>query len=214
VGRKAKKAIVKNKKAYVGVTVQEPLELTRKCRKIISDVLGNKNIGFTNPKRVAGNKVFCTLTGTGATLAEAKYRYQVIPFVEFESDKYWLAITLEFIFAEGLFRLIDISILVFRGEATDSKKLALLRAEWACSPTDIDGFAEGYEAQDFNPDVAEDNDFDVDWVGGGKFHFAMAARWRTEGRKSKNDDIEMDGLFNWLDGCISYIIHQIKYLHK
>lgn len=123
-----------------GLLVDEPEDLCKPCKKAIEKALNQKNLGF-NGREVAGKegrRSLYSLVGDKATSAEEKYHYKVIPFIERRSRIYWLAVSLEFILENLRYRLASVSIFVFAGNANDERKIPLMRAEWACLPTDID----------------------------------------------------------------------------
>ena len=54
------------------------------------------------------------------------------------------------------------------------------------------------------------------WPKGDKFHFAMAARWQSpsSGPHShlQNEILDPNQLGNWIERCLAYIVHQLKYI--
>ena len=55
------------------------------------------------------------------------------------------------------------------------------------------------------------NSTDNSWDSSTKFHFAMASQWHTK----ENHRVLLDKealLYDWLVGCVQYIIEQLKYV--
>jgi hypothetical protein len=216
--------------------VPDPAAFAEECRKVIAKALGNRQLGFNPEKyRLPGNHTLYTLSGVGATQAEAKYRYPVILFHEVQGTKLWLAASLEFEFQE-LYRLINVSLLIFEGEAVDNRKLALLRAEWQSrQPNDLPshaqphwhvytwytnrdspGFKEASDIQTFTPvdtEISPGNFPETGLDKIDKFHLAMAARWCTEGENSHCQELKADDITKWLAGCLRYIRSQFEYVY-
>ncbi len=230
----------KSKKAAMGQLL-DPDDFVKDCRKVIEKVLGYRYLGFNEQRGVPGNRRLFTLNGAEATQAEAKYKYAVIPFFKSQSGIYWLAVSLEFEFQQGIYRIVNVSLLIFEGEATDNRKSALLRAEWACPqkndltrhaqphwhiyPSHINkesagartGFKADAEIQTFDPEALEIELHEgtvVEWERAEKFHFAMAARWHAEGNDAHQEEMQVDGILKWLDGCIKYIWSQFAFLYR
>jgi hypothetical protein len=238
MGKKNKQLTRQPTHIHTGIVLQDVKGLVSDCKAIFREVLQSNSLGFIE-HRAARNKLICNLTGAGATRAEAKYVYQVVPFLETPYGFYWLANSLEFKFQEGMHHLESVSILVFQGEANDERKIALLRAEWACSEADVraphaqphwhiypsrinqgfDQFRNEFQAdsevQSFEPDedVQANDDAEAEWDRAERFHFAMAARWHVEGKDAHTQEIQSDMLLNWLAGCLRYIQSQFEFLY-
>jgi hypothetical protein len=220
--------------------VSDPEAFAKLCRKAIAKAIGNEGLGFSLHSRSEGNRTLYTLSGDGATSAEAKYRYSVIPFQEAQSTKLWLAASLEFEF-QKLYRLVNVSLLIFEGEALDERKLALLRAEWESPQSNTsashaqphwhiypsrlnrlisDTGSEFKPEEDVQPFVLEDVQIDsrnvlsteLDRLK--KFHLAMSARWHVEGSGSHLEEIQLKYVLKWLEGCLSYIRSQLEYVYS
>jgi hypothetical protein len=243
MGKKRIKASPIQPPAPSGVLLENLEGIVNKCKRVIEDALAVKKLRFIT-QRVSGNRTVCLLTGEGAKRAEAKYKYSVIPFLALQSRLYWLAASLEFVFENRMYRLLSVSLLIFEGEATDDRKSALLRAEWACLDEDTRAphaqphwhiypsriNREAYEdrtefklktdIQPFAPEapvVESNNEFDIEWDRSEKFHFAMASRWHIVGFDEKGahqEEMQIDGLLKWLDGCIRYTRSQFEFLYS
>jgi hypothetical protein len=134
---------------------------------------------------------------------------------------------------------LSVSLQIFEGAAADETKSALLRAEWDCNQKigiphtqlhwhinpsrlnreieDYQSFLKEIEIREFDPNAVSansDEKSEPEWDRGGRFHFAMAARWASEGESAHNENIEHEKLLRWLDGCIRYTLGQFKYLYE
>jgi len=230
----------KSKKTAIGQLL-DPDDFAKNCRKVIEEALGYKHLGFNERRVVPGNRKLYTLNGAEATQAEARYKYAVIPFFKSRAGIYWLAVSLEFEFQRGIYRIVNVSLLIFEGEATDNTKSALLRAEWACVqendlalhaqphwhvyPSRITGeiagnqtaFTTETEGRAFDPEALEIESHKgtaIKWDRAEKFHFAMAARWHIEGKDAHQEEMQADGILKWLDGCIRYTWSQFAFLYR
>lgn len=222
-----------------GVLVENLEGLVNRCKRVIEHALAAKKLGF-NPLKASGNRTIYLLTGAGATSAEAKYKYSVVPFLALQSRLYWLAASLEFVFENKMHRLLSVSLLIFEGEATDDRKSALLRAEWArldknsrvshaqphwhVYPSRINRevyddrteFKLKTDIQAFVPEAPafeSSNELDLEWDRAEKFHFAMASRWHIDGKDAHQEEMQVDRLLKWLDGCIRYTRGQLEFLY-
>ena len=65
--------------------------------------------------------------------------------------------------------------------------------------------------EETNLENTQENSTDNSWDSSTKFHFAMASQWHTkENHKVVLHDETV--LYNWLEGCVQYIIEQLKYV--
>jgi|GEM_PF-4931515 len=230
----------KSKRLAIGQFLS-PDGFVKDCKEAIEKALNCTHIGFNEQHVISRNRKLYILTGTEATLAEAKYKYSVIPFFRSQNGIYWLAASLEFEFQQGIYRIVSVSFLIFKGDATDNRKSALLRAEWACPqktdrtrhaqphwhiyPSHINktsaeeriGFKAGAEIQIFNAEalgIEPHEETDVQWQRSEKFHFAMAARWHSEGNDAHQEEMQAGGILKWLEGCIKYTWNQFAFLYR
>ncbi|MCI0692843.1 hypothetical protein L0337_12670 [candidate division KSB1 bacterium] len=230
----------KSKKLAMGQLL-DPDDFVKDCREVIEKTLNYKHIGFNEQRGIPGNRKLYILTGAEATQAEAKYKYAVIPFFKSQNGIYWLAASLEFEFRQGIYLIVSVSLLIFKGEATDNRKSALLRAEWACPqkndlarhaqphwhiyPSHINKESAGVrtefkadaEIQTFDPEALEIEPHEgtvVEWERAEKFHFAMAARWHSEGNDAHQEKMQAGGILKWLEGCIKYTRDQFTFLYR
>lgn len=206
--------------------VKNPQRFIRECRRIVARLLDRRHLHIQDVTRPRGRRYL--LCGVDATKAEAGDRaYEVIPFCRVGAKTYWLATSLDLVDDRG-HRLANVSLVVFEGEATDPLKTPVLRAEWDSEYPDAAGlhaqphwhvyssqlaqtrpgerarFRTLTDAKPFVPDGSE-RQRDAN----GRFHFAMASQWHVTGRGSHRFDLEADGLYKWLDGCLSYIRSQL-----
>ena len=219
----------------------DPEGFVKDCREAIEKALNYTHIGFNEQHAIPGNRRLYILTGAGATRAEAKYQYPVIPFFRSQYGIYWLAASLEFQFQQGIYQIVSVSFLIFEGDATDNRKSALLRAEWACPqkndrarhaqphwhiyPSHINEevtgnrtrFKADAEIQTFDSEALENELREgtvVEWERAEKFHFAMAARWHSEGNDAHQEEMQAGGILKWLEGCIKYTWNQFAFLYR
>jgi len=53
------------------------------------------------------------------------------------------------------------------------------------------------------------------WAKASDFHFAMASNWHMDSANSAQIQInETTTLVNWMSGCITYTLGQLKFLNK
>jgi len=199
----------------------------------------NRWLGFNKMDNARRGREVYILSGAGVTLAEAQYKYTVVPFFSSSSVNYWLGVSLEFEFVEGERHLSNVCLQIFEGLATDDKKTPLVRAEWDNNqgpgqvlhaqphwhiyPSRVNREREKQQfviepgIQTFTPGVKE-GDFNgisnSEWNKAEKFHFAMASRWHIDGKNAHQEKIDTGKLPKWLDGCVSYIRDQLQYLHR
>jgi len=225
-----------------GVAISNTNDLRKDCASAINRALKIRHLRFTNLKRVPGDCCISELTGQGATIAEAKYRCQVIPIlVPIRRDILWLAVTLEMWSGTRGCYLMSAGLQVFEGQAQDDIKKPLIRGEWRCTPDDRtaehaqphwhiypatitevseDSRAEfrlETEIQQFNAESRDLATIGVrfrDWYRGEHFHFAMASRWDTEGVESHKRDLDAANLPDWLQGCVTYTLQQLQYVDR
>ena len=65
--------------------------------------------------------------------------------------------------------------------------------------------------EEANPESTYEKFTDNSWDSSTKFHFAMASQWHTK----ENHRVVLDKealLYDWLVGCVQYIIDQLKYV--
>ena len=223
-----------------GLKTPFPEDFIKECKKVVNKILPGKNLGFNRIKGPSNNEIW-ELSSNNVSHAEAKYSYTVIPFLTSETGLYWITVTIEFEYEKGTAYLMDVSIIVFKGRFTDDNKTALLRAEWDCFrkipppphaqphwhvyqsqfQTPIPSFIYPQEPDEFVPeDEKKDEPIQDDlelpqegWTRGEKFHFAMSARWHTNGEDAHQENLQHEWLLNWLNGCIKYIIIQMKSMY-
>jgi hypothetical protein len=122
----------------LGVFVNDRDDFVNKhCKAAVASALGRTSLGFSSTEATGRHTVY-SLGGPGERQADGKkYSYKVLPFKEWKGKYFWLAVTLEFDSLVGVHQLESASIFVFEGEPSDSVKNAIMRAEWACLPSDI-----------------------------------------------------------------------------
>lgn len=215
-------------------------DFVRSSKTELSKVLPGRSVGF-DKKQVAGNSEIWMLSGKGVSHAEAKYSYNVVPFLTSETGLFWITVTFEFEYDKAIAYLMSVCIIVFEGGYTDQKKTPLVRAEWDCIkevpppphaqphwhvyPGKINNnqpsFIEEEALEEFVP-IGAGQKFTTPastesgvstWTRGEKFHFAMAARWHNEGQNAHQANLQHEWVTNWIGGCIKYILIQMKSLY-
>jgi len=210
---------------------EEPRALVQKCCRNIQTALGIPHrITFEAHTAAKHQEVYSLV---GFSVAETEKQYQVIPIPGL--DNFWLAASWSFEYYKGASFLINASLLVFRGIATDRKKSALLRAEWA-PPDQIGGWSHAqphwhiYQAEIDSEQTTGRQGFQtqLDMELGAvaepgttsflkqneisHFHFAMASQWQING----NHQIELESktMLSWLSGCLEYIVSELNFLRS
>lgn len=220
-----------------GLVVQSPQHVVKACRREVRQVLSNPAYELTEVLASRAGYHY-SLTGPGATEAKADRNYKVVPFLETDLYPYWVALLLKFIPIKTQFRLSDISIVLFRGPATDEQKEPLLRAEWGCISTyDNENHAqphwhaypEGRESfllsrnqLDLAQQVMEFGaEVEAETVFGGeeelrerfsRLHLAMAARWHHGNAAAHRLALAEEEVPSWIGGCLQYLKSQLLYV--
>jgi len=159
------------------------------------------------------------LVGTNQQRVAARDEYLVHPLTDFTVDRYWAAVALDFQFSDPNHDLISVQIIVFKGDAF-SPKQPMLRAEWHCSPTDLQAHHAQPHWHAYTSEVPVSPSFDAAIPFGAppveqradalRFHFAMASRWQTEGPDAHTFALpDSKTLAKWLEGCMKYIRSQL-----
>jgi hypothetical protein len=151
--------------------------------------------------------------------------YLVHPLRIPTADQYWAAFALEFHYTDPAYDLINVQIVVFRGDPFGDKR-PLFRAEWHCSEADLAAshaqphwhiyaineprtteiFGERSAAQFTGLDIRGARDV-VD------FHFAMSAAWDAKGVDAHRAPIaDSATLTRWFEGCLQYIRSELPLL--
>jgi len=215
--------------------IADPNKFLSRCGKAVCDAIGRPRNSFDHCDDLANKRKCYILNGPLSTQAEADKRsYKTVPFFESETERFWLSALVEIEFQCKVSRLAKIGLLLFRGDATDTEKFPLLRAEW-----DIPGVIEGGEIHaqphwhiyqssvDIETFKSEDDferssfaskgipaKYDSEWDEAKKFHFAMASRWLEKSRASHQELVVIDLIPKWMERCLTYIRGQLDYLHK
>ena len=232
--------MVTNKNRSIEDGLVSPDKYIQRCRRVLEKVLKRKaGLAFSS-NELARNRELYVLSGRGATPAEAERSYNVVPFSKQRDLWFWLAVSLIFEFCQGRYFLMNISLIIFRGLASDVRKSVLLRAEWDAPEegdqalhaqphwhiyqSAVDAKAGGGQVS-FRPmaDITEvksdtepsyergDNSL---WNEADKFHFAMASRWHLDTSASHQEKIQLDGVLKWIEGCLGYVKREIHTLYS
>jgi hypothetical protein len=211
--------------------------LSLKFRPLLQSFLPDATaVAFTNAP-LANNESEFQMTGVSATTAIARNRYSVLPLLTTKKSRFWFAVV--FRFKAGLrdSRLINVSVVVFEGEAVNQYKTPLLRAEWdewidtskhaqphwhvysstvdtLVSSNDFVAGSENKALEDFGEEKLDPSGptLSSSWLDADHFHFAMAAQWHSETTESHQVQLSEDGLLKWIEGCIVYTRDQLIYL--
>lgn len=217
-----------------GLEVGSVKKFKRECGRAVNQVLGRSDLAFNIQPARQGEVVYA-LTGVGQTSAKAERTYPVVPYLFLGEKSYWLAVRLELSYVSGGRTLSGVAVLVFEGSAGDEEKVPLIRAEWAhwdestsaqhAQPhwhvyqSVLDerirqpsaGFQTESEMREFVPGQTESPKSEVM----NKFHFAMGARWHDmDGGESHKQSLKVAGVQKWLEGCLTYTLGQLRFLHS
>lgn len=199
------------------------------CRVVFEKILDRPAYGLAfRPQLVAGGVVAYHLSGPDAVRAEAGDRpYRVLPLDD--APRFWVTCALRFRPELMKARLVEVSIVFFRGGATDPKQ-PILRAEWDCisdrSNTDhAQPHWHVYQESVTPPEVSTANPVELETlqtlddvteprahrssteIGGANFHLAMASRWDLGG--SHRIPLTVEGVTGWVEGCVRYTRGQL-----
>ena len=214
--------------------IADPKKFLSGCGKAVCNALDGRGNGFDHCDDLANNRKSYILNGPGSTRAEADTRsYVTIPFFASKSERFWLSASVEIEFQNRVNRLAKIGLILFRGDASDIRKLPLLRAEW-----DIPGVIEGgemhaqphwhvYQSSVDMEDFKFEDDFeeisftsrdistryDQEWDESKKFHFAMASRWLEASGASHQESAIIALIPKWVERCLKYIRGQLQFLY-
>ncbi|MBX2978444.1 MAG: hypothetical protein KF905_04040 [Flavobacteriales bacterium] len=198
---------------------------SKQCSKSF-ELLGDRSIRFGEPRPVAGQKMLVQLNGPGSVTARTdKYTYAALPFPVSDLKLFWLAATLEFKTNRNIVTPDSATMIIFTGEAYNSDKQPLLRAEWesnAASPhaqphwhvynSRVGSIAKESELFDTAPafDPSESITTSInDYVP--KFHFAMCASWSSNNSNCVQAIQDEQCVADWLSHTLRYIQGQLVY---
>jgi hypothetical protein len=196
-------------------------------------MLGDNSIQFDEIV-LANDEVKFELSGTSIK-GTAREKYSVFLLDQVKAELLWLGGALIFKRELGVYWLKSVSLLIFKGDAFDERKTALLRAEWDnpepgvmhaqphwhVYPRFIGKLEEKAELEEdtdvsiFEPSESkpEYEIQDSDWPTSANFHYAMASTWQTTGINSHQEKLnDLNYLLNWLRGCITYTREQLAWL--
>ena len=217
-----------SRKVPSAIVVDQPRDLHQHCLRTIRDRIGIRDLAFEEIV-VPHNEILATLRGNGSVSGPGRERL-LLPLQNVVSAMFWLGASLKFAPQLTKYCLKSVSLQVFVGDWSAEKR-ALLRAEWDNpDPTPSNTHAQPHwhvyppPAVDSAPEslilepkgLASDDQQDLSrttMVHANRFHFAMASTWQDGipgQHQFKLYNREM--LTNWLDGCILYILDQLRYL--
>jgi hypothetical protein len=196
-----------------------PAVLTTSCIPILEQELGYAPLTFSQTAKRFRGVTRYELVGSYQQRATARDEYLVHPLTDSTADRYWAAVTLDFQYSDPNHDLVSIQIVVFKGDAFGPKQ-PMLRAEWHCSPADLQAphaqpHWHAYTSEEPAPfSFGEPVPFEAP-TGSSReplsFHFAMASKWQTDGPGAHTlclSDSTM--LVKWLSGCLKYIRSQLQ----
>jgi hypothetical protein len=202
-------------------------EIASACRVALKKTVENSSLAFQIQTLARGKQAFL-LTGAGSSQATVGNRnYPVLFLAVVNGELFWFALVIVFGFANRIQFLESVSMVVVKGLANDSK-VPILRAEWDCTDEHLNQIHgqphwHVYPSAILNSnletdtilDILTDPGTDTDSAPGTAslpyFHFAMATRWH-EGQTSAHATLEyVDGLTEWISGCILYTREQLLY---
>jgi hypothetical protein len=196
-------------------------------------VLGDNSIQF-DEVALPKNEIKFELSGSPIK-GTAREKYSVFLLTQVGAELLWIGGALIFKREVGIYRLKSVSLLIFKGDAFDERKTALLRAEWDnpesgvihaqphwhVYPHLIGKLEEKPEFEEdpaigiFEPpeDETENEIKDSAWPNSANFHYAMASTWQANGVNSHQEKLnDLDYLLDWLRGCITYTREQLVWL--
>lgn len=215
------------------IIVDDPSEVTLPCLKVLRALLRDNSVAFQETP-LANNEVKFGLTGSSVQ-AIARDKYSVFLLLSVRAELFWLGTTLIFRRELGRYRLLSVSLVIFKGDSFDEKKTPLLRAEWDNpDPASTTEHAQPhwhvyprlinrgssnpqvvevgvFQSLLSNTDVAHSED-DLDWPTSANFHYAMASTWQAEANGCQEKLNELRRLLGWLNGCITYSRNQLNFL--
>jgi hypothetical protein len=215
------------------IVVDRPSKVTTPVLRVLKEILGNNSIKFDEIV-LANDEIKFELSGS-ASKGTAREKYSVFLLDQVGTELLWLGGALIFKRELLVYRLKSISILIFKGEAFDERKTALLRAEWdnpesgamhaqphwhvyprfIGKPEEGSRFEEEASVSVFAPseDAPKYEAQDSEWPTSADFHYAMASTWQTNGINFHQEKLnDLDYLLNWLRGCIVYTREQLVWL--
>src|SRR5215216_2447048 len=110
------------------IIVEDPAAVTTPVLKVLREILRDRSVQFEGIE-LAKNEVKFVLSGT-YTKGTARDKYSVFPLLQMGEELFWLGSYLVFKRELGVYKLLSVGLIVFKGEALDERKTALLRAEW------------------------------------------------------------------------------------
>lgn len=197
----------------------------KECSKSF-EFLGYKGIQFGRPQPIAGQKMLVALNGPGSVSARTdKYTYPAVPFPVSDLKVFWIASAIEFKTNKNVVEPESASVVVFSGEAYNSEKVPLLRAEWESNPKSPHAqphwhvYTSRIESMSHEPETFESaSAFDLsqdisssinDFVP--KFHFAMCANWSTRNPTCVQIIQDEHCVADWIAHTVKYIQGQLRY---
>jgi len=234
MGKRRTRILPSSQSPPAAIIVERPTSVTTPVLRVIRELLRDNSIQFEETE-LANNEVKFALSGTSIK-GTARDKYSVFLLLQIGEELFWLGSYLIFKRELGVYRLLGISLIIFKGEALDERKTALLRAEWDNQEPEIihaqphwhvyPRFPEKEEAgaeptDDMDAEYInllletdESEDYDSEWPTSSNFHYAMASRWHTTTDMNAHQEKlnNLDNLLTWIRGCVSYCNGQIRYL--
>jgi hypothetical protein len=205
--------------------VANPKSVLDFCLPVLKDHFHTENLGFTFAPRARRVSRY-ELRGLGQQIGTARERYSLHLLSGGTGGLYWAAVVVEFRFVDPAYELINIEIVVFKGEAYEPK-LPFFRAEWHCSPADLlERHAQPHWHVYIEQSPRSESAFDTEVVSEFRldevtseiseaqtvpFHFAMSSSWQEHGMDAHRQPVNtVLALQNWLNGCLGYIRSQLQ----
>ena len=176
-----------------------PTVVSDLCLPILRRQLANEQLGFKSEARSRSVSSF-RLVGREQQFASARETYPIHLFRAGRSALYWAAVVLDFRYTDPRYELVNVQIIVFRGDARQ-RKVPLFRAEWHCSREVLEAqnaqphwhvYTESWDTNnpDFGGRVVTDFARGVEKKEGGAndprgipFHFARSSQWHRLGNE-------------------------------
>jgi hypothetical protein len=215
------------------IVVDRPTQVTTQVLRAFRDLLKDSSISFAEVP-LANNQVKFELSGSPVR-GIARETYAVFSLLQTKTDLFWLGSSLVFEEKLGRYNLKSVSLIIFKGDVIDQKKIPLLRAEWDIIEAGVLHAQPHWHIyprflrESQNPDVdaqdqlepiefsaeaqLNDTELDQDWPTSANFHYAMASTWQANGIDAQQEKLnDLDSLIRWIYGCVSYSRQQLDWL--
>lgn len=167
------------------------------CLTVLESLL-DQRVGF-QPDPRANKRLRYVAQGPNVKYAVARESYPIFPFASTNGEVYWLALAIECERIGLGEKVTAISILFFSGA---DEQRPIFRAEWDCTDS---AHLQALHAQPHWHVYTSLNHVNEEYDTF-PLHFALSARWQTEGLKSHQQRLSNEGeVKDWINGCLVYV---------